>query len=296
VSPDKKSAASHQETRQLLSWENLASQSPWVAFRQSLMNVLLSPGRFFQNMATSGGLREPLTFCWLIVGSMLLMSFPLALSYFLLTAPDPVTVSPADYNACLLAPRITGFLTVLLPVVLVLYGVVLLVEGSIFHLGARLFGARNWEGSVSIWAYARGAGLAPMAAAEALGCVVSIGCYLLALALPGSRAGFASAAQSCLFVLLIVGGGLGVLVQLVALILGCIKSFRLGTAQGAAAALCGLLLLVVIAVGIRFGFVKWGLKGGFVTVGSSIVLLVIVLLLHMLHAAEHRWAEAADSK
>jgi len=280
VKESQSTALSQQDTKQFLTWENLGTQSPWRAFRQSAVDLLLRPGRFFDKMATSGGLREPLAFYWIVAGAMLLLSFPLALAYFGLVAPDPMSVSIEEYKGYLLTPRITGFLTVLAPVTLALGGILVVLEGSVFHLGARLFGARNWEGSVSIWTYSRGAGMLPLAVGEALACLIAVICYLLTLQWPDSRPGIASVGETCVMVLLGAGMIAGVLMQIVTLFQGCIRSFKLGTAEGVASAIAGLAVLIVIVVGIEIGFTKWGLEGGLITIGSAIALLIIVFFLH----------------
>ncbi len=267
-----------------LDWENLSQQSSGVAFRRSLKELVLHPGRFFDRMATTGGLREPLTFLLLIGAAMILMSFPLALSYFGLTAPDPLDpeVTTQQYNWHLLAPRLSGFITVLLPVTLVVAGVLAVAEGTFFHLGARFFGARNWEGSVSIWCYAKSAGGAAAVAAEAVACVIAIACYLLTLVWPAARPGAARLVQVGLLAL---GGAalLGsVLLFFSALGRGCIHSFRLPAERGVAAALAGVLLATLAAAGIGVGFLKWGLVGGLITAASAAILAVILTLVNVL--------------
>ena len=276
----KATALSRQDAKQFLPWENLATEPPWRAFRRSAIELLLRPSRFFDKMATTGGLREPLAFYWIVLGAMLLLSFPLALTYFGLLAPDSMSVSAEEYSTYLLAPRITGFLTVLAPVTLALAGILVVLEGLVFHLGARLFGARNWEGSVSIWTYSRGAGMLLVAAGEALACPVAIVCYLLTLLWPDSRTGIASVAQTCVLVLLGAGMVAGAMAQIVTLFQGCIRSFKLSTAEGAASAISGLAVLIVVVGGIELGFKKWGFEGGLITIGSAVGLLIIVFFLH----------------
>ena len=264
-----------------LAWEDLSAHAPSAAFRQTLKELLLRPGLFFEKMSTTGGLREPLAFFWVILTIMILLSFPLALSYFALAAPAPMEVSTEVYNRHLLLPRAAGFLTVLLPVVLAVAGAMIVLGGTVFHLGARFFGARNWEGSVSIWCYAKSAGMAPVALAEAAACVVCIGCYLLTLAWPGARPAAASVARWSLFGL---GGGaaVGVLLSLTALFHGCIRAFKLSAERGAAAVLAGVLLVGALAAGVGYAFLKRGLRGGLIASGAAAVALAILLVMHIL--------------
>ena len=272
---------------QLLAWENLGAQPPACAYRQSLRELLFCPGRFFQKMATSGGLREPVMFAWIETTVMVLLGFPLALSYFALTAPQPMEVSTAVYNMHLLAPRVTGFAVVLLPVVLVAAAVSLVVGGSLFHLGARLFGARNWEGSVSVWCYAKSASAAPLAAAEALLCALCIVCYLITLLWPQARGAVGSVAETSLLVL----GGLGVLVSValffIATVMGCTRVWELERAEGAAAALAGVLVAGASTLGVALAFRLWGAKEG------CFILVAAVVLLGLLAAAGRPGREKA---
>ena len=205
----------------------------------------------------------------------------MALAYFGLTAPNPVNVGADVYNRYLFAPRAAGFLTVLLPLVLAVGGVFLVLAGTIFHLGARFFGARNWEGSVSIWCYAKSAGVVPLVAAEAAGCGICIVCYLVALAAPGARSAAASAAQISLLALGGAASLLSIILFFLAVFSGCTRSFKLPAERGAAAGLAGLLLLGVICAGVGIGVRKWGLKGGLIAVGSAALLIGILLVMHL---------------
>jgi len=264
----------------LLAWENLGARTPGSAFVQTLKELLFNQRRFFEKMATTGGLREPLTFFWILLSAVIAMSFPLALSHFALTAPDPAEVGSDVYNLHLLAPRATGFLTVLMPLSLCVGGMITVIQGTVFHLGARFFGARNWEGSVSIWCYARSAALAPIAAAEALACAISVLAYLLTVAWPGATAASASVVHWSLLIL----GGAAVLCSLVlffsAVVNGCLRSFGLTPEVGIAAALAGVLLVVAVAAFVVLGFYRWGLTGGMITTGGSTLMMLALALTH----------------
>jgi len=247
---------------------------------QTLKELLFNQRSFFEKMAVTGGLREPLTFFWILLSAVIVMSFPLALSHFALTAPDPAVVSTDVYNLHLLAPRATGFLTVLMPLSLCVGGMITVLQGTVFHLGAKFFGARNWEGSASIWCYARSAALAPIAAAEALACVMSVLACLLTVAWPGARAASASVVNWSLLAL----GGAAVLCSLVlffsAVVNGCLRSFGLAPEVGVAAALAGVLLVVAIAAFVMLGFYRWGLAGGLITMSGSTLMMVVLALTH----------------
>lgn len=268
------------DLERMLPWENLGAHRARDAFRRTLAELVFHPGEFFEKMATSGGLHEPLTFFWLVLLGVVLPSFPLALSYFGLTAPDPAGVSTEVYNMHLLPPRVAGIGTVLLPVVLAVCGLAVVACGTVFHAGARWFGACRWEGSVSIWTYAGGLGLVPVALAMAVCAVVSIACHLSTLpwlAVSTDAAGsVASVAVAGL-------GGLsvfaGLCLFLLSLVVGCVKSFTAGS-SGVAAALAGL-----IAVGLLVGlcpalFVLSGLTAGLIALGAVAALTVVSLLLH----------------
>ena len=169
----------------------------------------------------------------------------------------------------------------------------IVLGGTVFHLGARSFGARNWEGSVSIWCYAKSAGMAPVALVEAAACLVCIGCYLLTLALPGARPAVASVARWSLFGL---GGGVavGVLLALAALFHGCIHAFKLSAERGAAAALAGVLLASALAAGVGYAFLQRGFRGGLIASGAAALALAIVVVMHILSGGLSDKAEDAQ--
>jgi len=268
----------------LLDWEDVGSRPRAAAFRRSLGELLFHPGRFFDKMATSGGLHEALTFFWILLAAAIVLSFPLALAWFGLTAPDPARVSAETYAWHLLLPRAAGFVTVLLPLALALAGVMMLVAGTIFHLGARCFEARGWEGSVSIWLYAKSAAAAPIVAAEAAACAGCIVGYLLTLAWPASRSAAVSVAWVAVPALGAAAVACGVVFFMVAAIRGCTRSFRLSGERGAAAALAGTLLAAMVWFAVLFGFWKRGLLGGLIAVASAAVGAAVLALIHRVSA------------
>jgi hypothetical protein len=285
VKPKSTGTASQRSSSEFLSWENLQAQTPGTAFRQTVEDLLLHPGRFFSRMATTGGLREPLTFFWLILAAGVLLSFPLALSCFMLTAPPPLEVSVEEYNAYLLPPRLAGFSTVLFPVTLVVAALGLLAAASVIHVGARLFGARNWQGSASIVIYSASAGFVPLVAVEALACLLSIICYLITVFWPGTAATFGFVAPACVYALLVACAA-GLVLTLRSLVYGFTRSFGLDAASGIACTLAGVILLCAIAAGIGHATTKWGAKGALITTASALALIVIVSLVHVAMRAE----------
>lgn len=259
--------------REALRWEELGRQSPARAFRLSLTELILHPLRFFDRMATEGGLREPLMFFWIMSAAMILLGFPLALAHFGLTAPDPAVVSPETYHLHLLAPRVTGFAAVLLPVILLLGGTGQVVAGTLFHLAARLFGARNWEGSVSIWLYAKSAAGFPFVAAEALLCGVTIAAYVTTLAFPAAAPTAAQIARLCPWILL-AAGAISAAEFVVCAVSGCVRAFDLEPANGAAAALAGTLLTALVFGGPAVGWLLRGAVGASVAGGVAFLLVI----------------------
>ena len=262
-----------------LSWENLSAQPPWSAFWQSLKELAFHPADFFDKMAVSGGLHEPLTFLWIVIFVTVLPTFPLALSYFGLTAPDPGRVPAEVYHAHLLLPRAAGFVTVLLPLALVLCAFLAVVCGSVLHLAAGLFGACRWEGSVSVWCYSTSSGLVPVTASVGAGAVVSILCWLCALFWPGAREGAASVACVALWGLLGAALLVGIVAFLVALLTGCARSLKLSGARGAAAALLGLVLvgmpLILSPLSVHF----WGGRAGLIVLGVFAFFVILLAVL-----------------
>jgi hypothetical protein len=279
VSKNPAGTLSRADASRLLSWENLGAQPASKAFLQSLWELALRPASFFDRMATSGGLREPLMFYWTMTTLLVVMSFPLALAHFGLTAPDASNVTAAAYNARLAAPRVTGFVTVLLPVALVAAGALALLCGTIFHLGARLFGAQDWEGCVSIWYYARSAWLAPFVLVEGLAAVMAIVCYLIALASPGIRGNLGSMTEGVMAMLGGVALVCGTAMMLIALVTGCSRAFKLDAAGGTAAAVAGLLAVTAVLVAPPVCWLHWGRRVGGGALGCAALLLIVLLVL-----------------
>ena len=270
----------------MLSWENLGAQAPAAAFWQTLRELIFRPASFFKKMSLSGGLHEPLTFYWLILSPAILLAFPLALAHFALTAPEAAKVSAELYSRHLLAPRAAGFLAVTLPVVLVVAGLLVLLCGSLFHLGARFFGARDWEGSVSVWCYSNCAALAAGAAAIGVGCVISVLCYLVSILLPESRAAAGAVAAWGVAILAIAGGVVAAALLLINLVCGSMQSFRLDGARASGSVLCGLALVVVLGALCLYVFPRFGARTGFmwlVVYGAFIAVLSVVLQIAALY-------------
>ncbi len=258
---------------QPLSWENLGARPPWQALRDTLRDLAGDPAGFFDRMAVSGGLYEPIGFLWIFLAAVILPAFPLALGHFGLTAPAPDSVSVAVYNYHLLLPRITGVIAALLPLALVAGTAWALLCGTLLHLGSIPFGGGRWEGAVSVWCYAVSAALAPLSVGLTLAAVVTAICYFLSGSFPMA----ATAGRLAAYIL----PGLGVLAGLVwfvvCLFTGCARSLQLPGARGAAAGLFGLALSVIILGGWPLAGFLWGARGagGFV---AGLTVLVIFLV------------------
>ena len=231
------------DPQRLLDWEDLGAHPAGAALFSSLRDLLARPSRFFDCMSCTGGLREPLGMAWLLATAAVLTAFPLALLMFALTSPDP-QIEPAQYAACLLAPRATGFLALLLPVALCAVGLLLVAGGSVFHAGARPFGARGWEGSVSVWCYAHSAGGTAGVAAQLAACLIALAGWLVVLVWPGARPAVGHAAGWSTGVLLGLGLLCAMLLFVRALLAGCAHSLGLAGERALAAALAGLVLVI----------------------------------------------------
>jgi hypothetical protein len=267
--------------KESLEWENLGAHASGRAFRKSLGELLLRPGRFFRKMALRGGLHEPLTFFGILLGVLILLAFPAALSYFGLTAPDPAETPVEVYQLHTLPSRVTGVLLVLLPVAVVVGVAATALLGSLFHGPAKLFGARNWEGSVSVWAYSSAAALVPPVAVAALIFVVSLAGYLLALAWPGVREPAGDVARWVATAALPAGGLVGLVLLVRNTIKGCSQAFGLDGSPGVAAALSGLLLIAALTVACIAAYRQWGFAGGTIVLGGVLVVAGVPAVLHV---------------
>lgn len=261
-------AAAVEKQAELLSWENLGAQPAGRAFRRSLAELLARPGEFFGKVATSGGLFEPLTFFAIVLGAALVMGFPAALAYLALAAPDPEQLGLEAYATVLLPARTTGLLLVLLPLALAVGCMLMVLLGTLFHAAAKAFGARNWEGSVSIWLYSASGALAPLVAATGVVLAVSLAGYLLSLLWPDVRG---PARQFAGWTVLVLYGG-GLLAGAVALLAyaatGCVRTFRMENVTGVAAGVSG-----VLCVGTVIGLSAWSFGRWSTGVGLCVVAL-----------------------
>jgi len=278
-------ASGKQESaQQYLSWENLGAQPPWSAFWQSLKELAFQPADFFDKMSVSGGLHEPLSFLWIVLLLGILPTFPLTLSYFALSAPAPARVSVDVYNAHLLLPRVAGLVTILLPLVLVFCGLLAVLCGSLLHLAARLFGARGWEGSVSVWCYASSLGLTPIAVGLMAGAAVSMLCYLVTLLSPDMKVGAAAVARVALWGLLGTGALMGTVAFLMAVLTGCVRGLKLAGASGVAAGLAGLAMVGTLLMLLPLSFHVWGVRAG----ATVLVIFAFLVILSALVPAAAR--------
>jgi hypothetical protein len=234
--------AEREPQEELLAWENLGAQPAVRAFRHSLTDLILRPGRFFRAMALTGGLHEPVAFFAVVLMAGIALAFPAALACVGLAAGDPDAAPSASYKALVFAARATGLMLVALPLTALVLSAAMVLLGSLFHAGGKAFGLRNWEGSVSIWLYAGAAALVPLVAAAGAILAVSLAGYLLSIPWPGARATALPVAQWTARVLvpaaLLTGSVLFVLDTLV----GCARAFRLEAIVGIAAGVSGLVL------------------------------------------------------
>jgi hypothetical protein len=276
-------------------WESPGEAGVLDAFSVTLRELVLHPARFFGGMSLTGGLREPLAMFWLLLAVGVLLSFPLALAHFSLTAPDPQT---AQYSAHLLLPRAAGFLTLMLPLVLFAAGLVLVVQGTMFHATARFFGAPNWEGSVSVWCYARSAALVPMVTGEALAMLTSLACCVLVLAWPELRSTAGQVSRWSLLVLAGLGCVCSEAVFAAAILAGCVQAFQLPGERGAAAALAGVLLVLLVTVALGWVFFATGFLVGLSAAGatSALVLICVGVSRFVAVRSEDRAAESGPAQ
>jgi len=255
-----------------LSWENLGARRPSQALRETLWDLAGDPARFFDRMAVSGGLYEPIGFLWIFLTAIILPAFPLALAHFGITAPAPDRVSVAVYNYHLLLPRATGIIAALLPLALVAGTAWALLCGTLLHLGSIPFGGGQWEGAVSVWCYSVSAALAPLSVGLALAAAVTATCYFLSTSFPAA----ATAGRLAAYILLGLGTLAGLVWFMVCLFTGCARALGLPGTRGAAAGLFGLLLCALTLGGWPLAGFLWGARG---TGGFAAGLTVLVIFL-----------------
>ena len=256
------SRASDAMGEELLSWEDLRSRGAFEAFRESLFELLFRPTRFFGKMALSGGLLEPLSFFCIVLGAVVLAAFAAAFAYFWLAAPDPATVSAEQYQEWMLLPEVTGMTLLLLPEVLAVSAGSMLLLGSLFHLPGRLFGARTWEGSISVWLYSAAAALIPLLALLILSGLFSCaGLLAAALRLPAGPA-FAAGARWLSLIGIGLGGValVGVLPALASI--GYARAFGLDGISGAAAGVGGTVFALAAVGALAWLGLRLGVGGG----------------------------------
>jgi hypothetical protein len=240
--------------------------------------LLRRPGTFYDRMATRGGLHEPVTFFLVTLGAGIVVSFLAALVYSGLVAPGAGAVSSQQYFRLTLPPKATGLALGLLPEILLGSAGLLVVAGSLFHLGARLFGAREREGSVSIMFYAASAALLPLVAALAVVFVVCGAAWLVQAFASGPSSWAPALGRWTGGVLAGVGVLAGGVLFVWHCILGCARVSQLDGVLATAAALCGLLLaLVVPAAATVAYFVSDGSTAALVfAIGGSVAVGVAV--------------------
>ncbi|MFO8008214.1 MAG: hypothetical protein R6V05_10810 [Candidatus Brocadiia bacterium] len=267
------------EGHELLRWEELGRGSPGRALVSAAAQLVRDPGGFFGRMARSGGLNEPLVFFLTMLGALVVVAFPAALSYFGLTAPDASEVPVRVYQWHALPPKATGVMLGLLPEVLVVGAVLAVLSGSLFYLPGRAFGGGRWEGSVSVWLYALGAALLPMTAAAGVLLLISLAGYLLSIPLPTVQEPATRAARVAAMALLPAGGLVGLVVLVRNLVTGCARAFGLDAVLGPAAALSGLLLVAVTLAVCAGSFRYWGFRWGLLVSGAAVAVTILIAVL-----------------
>jgi len=249
--------ADRQASGELLEWEDLGAVPAGRAFVVSLSDLLRRPARFFDRMAVTGGLHEPVTFFLVVLTATVVLAFLAALSFFALAAPDAAQLRAPVYSAYALPPRATMLALVLLPEVLVAGGVAMVVLGTLFHLGVRTCGVKNWEGAVSVWLYAGSAAMAATAAAFAAVFAVSIVGYGLGFVSAAAGSAVLSLARWTWRIALPTGVVAGAVILPVHAATGCRRAFDLEGAVAAAGAAAGLGVVACFA-----GVCAWGLLSG----------------------------------
>ncbi len=275
----------------MLAWENLAAQPARRAMWQSMTELLARPTAFFSKMSLTGGLHEPLTFFALVLTAQLLLAFPAAITYFLLTAPTPGFVPAEQYRAHLLPVQATGLCLALLPFVLAAGCGAMVFLGTVFHLPGKLFGNRNWEGSLSVWLYSGGGALVPLVLATALTLCVCLTGYLLSVALPGIAQ---SAAQIGGWAAhLSLGAGLigGVALVLVFTTVGSARAFGLEPVLAAAGAVTGVLMVLAVFVAAAMALALAGLRSGMAALGVALASVACLAIAGLVVASLRAGAE-----
>lgn len=261
-----------------LPWEHLGANPSIQAFLLTALELVLHPVRFSRRMATEGGLHEPLMFFWVTMTIATLSSFPLALSYFGVAGPSPQSVSISTYNLHLLPSRLTGFLVLILPVLMFVGAVFLLVGGTIFYLAGQFFGIRRWEGAVTILSYAKSGSLIPLVVAELLLFLLVVACYVVTLIAPeysdlATRLLTTSLPFTAVLMVL-----LSAAVFFTLLLAGTIQTFQLDAASGTAASLSGIVLVFVTGIAPPVSYRMWGITGVAVTTGVLLLFFVVLWL------------------
>ncbi len=261
-----------------LPWENLGAHRPATAFMRTAGELMLHPVRFAERMASAGGLYEPFMFFWITLSAAIISSFPLALAYFGLTAPPPQTVSISTYNLHLLPSRLTGFLVIMLPVLMFVGAVFLVAGGTLLYIAGQFFGLHRWEGAVTILSYAESASLIPVVIGELLLGLMAGSCYAVKLTSPAHTNIATNIMSRALPVLTILALLISLTIFFTVLFAGTIRTFRLDSASGIAATLAGVALISVSALGPVVSYRLWGLAGVGVVTGALLLSFAVLWL------------------
>lgn len=279
--PDVDSGRDHSSSVPSLPWEAPSSGSILRAFMRTCRELLLHPRLFFNRMARSGGLDEPLLLFSVVSGLIILLAFPIALVHFHLTAPGSGTVPISEYNRHLFPSRLTGLLVISLPVLLFLGNLMLIVAGMLFHLAARVFGGGTREESISILIYAKTAGALPLFIAELVMLLAGLACLGASYVPPN----LAFSIERMLNISIGVSTAAGMLVSvpvfIIVLVSGTSTIWRIDMSRAAAASLAGMLLVTSVFLGPPVGWLLYG------SVGAGIVVLMAGLSVIALFVSGH---------
>jgi hypothetical protein len=175
---------------------------------------------------------------------------------------------------------------VLLPLVLIGGGAAMVLLGTVFHAAGKAFGARNWEGSVSIYLYAASAALVPLVVSLVASFLVAGIGYLVAIPWPATREVTAPFARWTGLILCPAGLLAGLALLVVDAAAGCTRAFGLDPMLGAAAGVSGILLSAVVVGGTLWSFSQWGMGVGLVTM--AVVACVVAVAAAGCKAADRR--------
>jgi hypothetical protein len=269
-------AMAEPDAQDVLAWECLGRHPARVAFFDSLAQLLRHPVTFFRRMAVTGGLHEPVSFLAVLVAVGVLLALPAGLAYVGLTAPDVAGESLEAYTRARLPARAAVLAVVLLPLIVVASCVAMVLLGTLYHVGGRLFARGRWEGSVSVWLYSSAAALVPLVVWIAVLGAISLVGYFLGIPWPDLRDPAGRFAEWTVFILgpaaLLASAGL----MVCGVAVGRTQAFRLDPVMGAASGLAGLVVAVLAVFGCVRCWRSYGTLWGAVCVAGCVLVLGVL--------------------